>query len=294
MTRRPGTAPTPGRLLRKVGRVVGRLAAPARELALALVHRDAFASVERFVFFIGYPRSGHTLVGALLDAHPDALVAHELHALAVLRQPRRLPLGAPRLYAKLLLRSRWFGARGRLWSGYDYTVPGQWQGRWRTLRVIGDKRGGGSTQLLAADPAALDQLRATVAVPIVAIHHVRDPHDNIASIAQREGIPLADAAARYFRLADLAAVALRRLGPSERVDLHHEDLVADPRARLADLALALGLAPEPAWLDACARLVLPAPHRSREAVAWPPELLAEVARRMAAHPHLARYLRPPA
>ena len=31
--------------------------------------------------FIGYPRSGHSLIGSLLDVHPNAIVAHELDAL---------------------------------------------------------------------------------------------------------------------------------------------------------------------------------------------------------------------
>ena len=31
--------------------------------------------------FIGYPRSGHTLVATFLDAHQDAIIGHELDAL---------------------------------------------------------------------------------------------------------------------------------------------------------------------------------------------------------------------
>ena len=42
---------------------------------------DDFATVRAYVMFVGQPRTGHSLVGALLDAHPNALVAHELDAL---------------------------------------------------------------------------------------------------------------------------------------------------------------------------------------------------------------------
>jgi len=31
--------------------------------------------------FVGYPRSGHSVIGSLLNAHPDMVVAHELNAL---------------------------------------------------------------------------------------------------------------------------------------------------------------------------------------------------------------------
>ena len=52
-------------------------------------HRDDFAAVRTFLLFVGHPRSGHSLVGSLLDAHPDVVVSHELDALEVRR--RRLP-----------------------------------------------------------------------------------------------------------------------------------------------------------------------------------------------------------
>ena len=42
------------------------------------------AALEQFVVFVGYGRSGHTLVGALLDGHPRALVANEADAVALL------------------------------------------------------------------------------------------------------------------------------------------------------------------------------------------------------------------
>ena len=43
---------------------------------------------ERMVMFVGQSRSGHSLVGSLIDAHPEAVVAHEIHALKHLLQGR--------------------------------------------------------------------------------------------------------------------------------------------------------------------------------------------------------------
>ena len=57
---------------------------PQRYVASALgslVNRRLFARVESLCLFIGYPRSGHSLIGALLDAHPNAIIADELDAL---------------------------------------------------------------------------------------------------------------------------------------------------------------------------------------------------------------------
>ncbi len=38
---------------------------------------DLVARVEKFVFFVGYARSGHSIIGALMDAHPHVVMAHE-------------------------------------------------------------------------------------------------------------------------------------------------------------------------------------------------------------------------
>jgi hypothetical protein len=37
---------------------------------------DPFPDVHAFCLFDGYSRSGHSLVGALLDAHPKITIAH--------------------------------------------------------------------------------------------------------------------------------------------------------------------------------------------------------------------------
>src|SRR4051812_27120158 len=44
-------------------------------------NRKLFDGVRKYCMFIGYPRSGHSLIGSLLDAHSNAIIAHELDAL---------------------------------------------------------------------------------------------------------------------------------------------------------------------------------------------------------------------
>jgi hypothetical protein len=45
----------------------------------------SFDDVGTYCMFIGCPRSGHTLIGAILDAHPNVVIAHELDALKYIR-----------------------------------------------------------------------------------------------------------------------------------------------------------------------------------------------------------------
>lgn len=58
--------------------IMGSLQLPANESS---GNEELFGDLETYCMFIGYPRSGHSLIGFLLDAHPSMIIAHELHVL---------------------------------------------------------------------------------------------------------------------------------------------------------------------------------------------------------------------
>jgi hypothetical protein len=248
--------------------------------------RPDFDGVQAYVMFVGYPRSGHSLVGALLDAHPDALVAHELDALKYIDAG----FGRDPLYALLVHHQRARVAAGLAsGSGYAYAVPTGWQGRYRTLTVIGDKKGGRSTTRLREQPELLDQLAATVGVPVKLIHVVRDPLDNIATMHRWAARPLEEHVDAYFELARVVRAVQDRAGPDGFHELRTEDLVADPAAELTALARFLGLADWGEHLPAATSVVFPSPRRTRNVAPWTPELLRRVADSAAEFPTLAGY-----
>jgi hypothetical protein len=249
--------------------------------------RDLFDQVERYCMFLGYPRSGHSLVGSLLDAHPEVVIAHELDALRLLR----LRFGRDQLYALILANDRSFTAAGRAWTGSDYNVPGQWQGAYRTLRVIGDKKGGQSTRRLHAHPWLLERLRRTVGVPLRVVNVIRNPYDNISSMKlQLRGRPtLEDAVDEYFGLCDAMVAIKRQLGPDELFDLRYEALVAQPAASLRALYSFLGVADEEDHVGATASVVRAQPSRSRSKLAWSPVLVREVEQRVQRYEFLHGY-----
>jgi hypothetical protein len=248
--------------------------------------RKSFETIEAYCMFIGYPRSGHSLVGSLLDAHPEIVIAHELDALKYLHTGL---IGREQLFSLLLKKDKGFTEQGRLWTyGFDYSVPGQWQGHFTQLRVIGDKKGGATTRRLARDPMLLARLRSTVGMKIHAIHVMRNPFDNIASMHRRGSTTLKESRDAYFSLC-AANEALRR-DPSICVfDVRHEDLITEPKVVLTDLCAFLGLESTDAYLDACAAVVYPQPHRSRVDVDWPLGLRGEVQQAIDASSFLRGY-----
>lgn len=251
--------------------------------------RSDFDQVRAFVLFVGHARSGSTLVGSLLDAHPDAVLAHELDALRYLR----CGLRRDQLYSLILESDRRFTTErsSRSQQGYSFEVADMWQGRFRRLEVVGDKHAGTSTRELRAHPELLDRLRRVTGVPIRLVHVVRNPWDNIATIAKRSDRDLEVATATYFRRCDTIRALKMRADGSDLALTHvgHEAFTADPATSLAELCRFLGLDPAEDYLAACAAIVRESPHRSRMGAAWPDGLVDDIARQAEGFDFLAGY-----
>jgi hypothetical protein len=243
-----------------------------------------FQRVARFCLFVGYPRSGHSLVGALLNAHRNVVIAHELDA------PQLVLAGCTKeeLFSRIVARAYWFNLR-RNTSNHDYQVPNQWQGRFGALQVIGDKRGGAVTRCLAEHPDVLARLRALVGIPLRVVHVVRNPFDNIAAISIWHGLSMPDSADYYFahcattvRLADFCE-------PAELLAVGHEAMIDDPAAALRRLCAFLELETYPGYVEDCCSVMFEMPTYTRRKVEWPDGLIASVERRARNYPFLDGY-----
>lgn len=243
--------------------------------------RDEFERVAAFALFIGYPRSGHSLVGAMLNAHRHAVVSHELDA------PKLVLAGCDRdtLYAHILARAAWFNLRGNT-SNYRYQIPNRWQGRFETLRVIGDKGGGWAAQWVAKHPDLLQRIRATTGVPLRLLHVVRNPWDNVAAIARWHRLSIEESSDFYFSHCETTAALVDR---DEMRTVRHEDFIAAPAATLSGVCDFLGLDHDARYLDDCGSIVFERPTGSRRRVEWTPGQIGEVGRRARQYPFLAGY-----
>jgi len=257
----------------------------ARYPALLESYRPAPVKPERFLFFVGYSRSGHSLVGALLDAHPNLLISHELHALRHFERGHSFG----EIVAAIQYNSRFFERSGCGYSGYSYEVASQSQGKSSRLRVVGDKKANGTTRVLRRHPEILDALRDKIPVPVVFVHVIRDPFDNIASRALRAHTSLEVAAHAYFANADVIA-RLKLRHPEDVIDVYLDDLIADPKATLAALLRRLGIADiDDRYLDDCAKIVFRQARRTQNDAAWDPELRRSIADNLGRYSFLRRF-----
>ncbi len=251
-------------------------------------NRPLFDSVERYCFFLGYPRSGHTVVGALLDAHPEMVIAFELNATMY----ALAGFDRDRIFQMLLEKSQRFARQGCSWGGYSCLVPGQWQGRFRRLRVIGDKKGMGTTLWLRGRKERLDRLRRCVRTPIRCIHIVRNPFDNISTMLRRRQSRVRDlrgATDLYFHLCRLVAPIREELEPGEWIEMRHEDFLADPGRSLRDLCSFLGVDAPDDYVRDCTSIVFSSPRRRRSDWEWPAHLVRRIEEETERYPWLRGY-----
>lgn len=240
--------------------------------------RSELGEVETYTVFLGHSRSGHSIVGALLDAHPQIVISDELDALSLVQA--RFSRDQV-LYLSILV-ARHQAARERRKEGrggrtYSYHVPGQSQGHFDALRVVGDSRAGWSTRRLHEDPDLLERVESLMRPSVVKfIHVVRNPFDNISTMMLRGGRSQENARALYVE-GCRRLLTLRARIPAERLmTLRHEDLLADPVERLRDACRFLGVEPSPVYLEAAAGILFTSPSRSRDSVTWTPTEIAQL------------------
>src|SRR4030095_3366542 len=210
-----------------------------------LVNRRSFARVENLCLFIGYPRSGHSLIGSLLDAHPNAIIADELDALKYVHAD----FSKNQIFYLLLRSCRQPAAGARQRTGYSYNIPGQWQGRFKEVRVIGDKMGHATAVRLGAFPFLLDRLSNGFDAKLKFIHIMRNPYDIISTMTRRSNLSLENSCDQFFIAAEGVEQVKQRMPDAAIRDLRHEDFVADPKTALKRLCAFLNLEEDPDSID---------------------------------------------
>lgn len=252
-------------------------------LCQTIYQPDLFHDVRDFVLFIGYPRSGHTLVGFLLDAHPNIVVASQTSALKYLKHG----FGAQQIFHVLVRNSRQVAKTGREKRRYSYSVPHQWQGRYQKLEVIGESTG---LTRLRRNPKLLRSLREKLkGVDLKLIHVIRNPYDNISTMKLRRGESLPDAIQRYFSMCKIVEHLTPQVASGAVHDLKHEDLINNPQNTLKDLCGFVGLSADPSYYSDCASIIFKSSHKTRQDVEWSPELIASVKQQMSRFPFLSGY-----
>ena len=267
-----------------------------KSLIFGQIFKHKFRRVTSICLFIGYPRSGHSLIASLLDAHPNMVMAMEWDLLSHFR----MGFSKNQIYYSLLRNANLYAKRKKnIWTGYSYRVDGLWQGRHETIKMIGDKLGGRNSMLLQDNFSIMERLHSTLNVPIKLIHVIRNPFDTITTMTLRsiekkdhpdrmDPILMLPFIKLYFDRVDVVK-SLKESNRHEIFDLYHEQFLENPKNGLEELLNFLELEVTENYLDRCVKIVFREPRRSRQKIEWPQELKDFVQNKMNTYDFLKIY-----
>jgi hypothetical protein len=257
-----------------------------------------FSQIQFFTLFIGHPRNGSSILGGLLDAHPNIVISHELDVL------KNVHIKKKALFDKIIENAHKHAQSGRkAHCGYSSKIADSWQGRYKGLKIVGDKKADWTALHLLKHPGRLELLQDVVEVPIKFIHTVRNPFDNCSTIMLRKGanknytLSTGDGNMQggvisfYFDQIVNSVLQVREKIPKENwMTVYHEDFVATPRKVVKKMCNFLGQKANKAYLDQCKSKTRNKPNITRKKIIWQDKEIAEVQRRMAKVDFLRRYL----
>ena len=226
--------------------------------------KTALAQAKTYVLFVGQPRSGHSVVGSVLDAHPNALISHRLDSLKYLQTGCTLP----EVFYLIMKNSQRFAKTERKLTAYSYNIDNAWQGQSENLQVIGDQEGKWSAQRLLANAPRLQEQLGKHAIALRLFNVVRNPFDNIATWSERSGLSIARITHDYFTICDQVQAIEAHYGSDALLRVYHERFIANFDAEFQRILDFVQLNGSAELLSACTPLIYHKPHRSRDNIQW--------------------------
>jgi hypothetical protein len=252
---------------------------------------EHFQDIQHYCLFVGHARSGGSLLGGLVDAHPSAVIADEVDIFPYIEAG----FEREQVFHILLERSQYQASQGRSKAGrekqHSFFVTGQWQGRYETLQVIGNRKAGISTQQLRQNPNLYNQLRRLLGekINLKVIFSVRNPFDTVSTMHIRSGRDLVSGIDAYFSNCETIGELRKSLPSTDFLAVRHETLLANPANELRQICGFLGLPALPDYIQACSGILYRAPSHTRNKVSWSPELIETVNARIGQYEFLQGY-----
>ena len=251
-----------------------------------------FEDVQRYVMFLSFARAGHSWIGSVLDAAPNALVANEYDTISTFMKNRR-NMTQDMLFKELAKNSFLCGKYGRI-QVYNYSIPGLWQGKLgdgKTIEVIGDKKGGITMVLLSSfgkpwkDKHAAEALekflqdfRDFVKVPLRVVIVLRNPFDIIATQHLRSGRKRIDSILLLNRYERIMWVSENLFEPKEVHVMTMESFASDTERELKLLCEFVGIQCPSNMIQKVNNLTHHTPHSTYGLVEWRKDQVMEINR----------------
>ena len=253
--------------------------------------------VKTFIFFLGHARSGHSIVGSLLDAHPNIVIGHEVNVFAQLSDKQVTPSRLD------ILNAIWECPKNKIRfsssKGYRLFVDGLYEGTYSEhIEVMGDKTAGATTEMLVYHPKewmkAFKILESSIG-SVKAIQVIRNPYDNIATgilcaFLKEDEFALAKKNNKSFsvnpslvqqyiteyfkRLQTITGT--QQIFKFDLLVIHGRDLINNPRETIMKMCSFLGVACLDNYLKICTNKVFMSESKTRHMIEWTDDQLNEI------------------
>jgi hypothetical protein len=223
--------------------------------------------MEKWITFIGEGRSGHTIISAILDSHPNVRLAEEQKLITKWTRD-----GYSR--EKIIDEVKKCG-HGK--ERKPKALPGslKWE---EPLLAIGDKCGWDAVNLTRKHGESLDILdrfAEHMQMPVKVIHTIRNPYDNItAYLDSPKWQRLHGTGNELYRMcirryARFYSAALPLLERHHRFDLYNEEIIENPERVITKLCCFLDLPIVEPWLTNAVNSVYKKPNERSKRREWP-------------------------
>ena len=272
--------------------------------------------IKTFLFFIGMERSGHSIVGTMLDSHPHIVIANELGVFGKVLDHRKVDRS---FLFNEIWRTSYAKATKDLHStvkGYSLAFDGLYQGSYQSyISVIGDKHGANTVRTFLANPklveSELNQLQNLTNLTIKVFHVIRNPYDNIATMAMYNhfnqkpsevakvknsnstidpGHKMMDQVInKYFELYN-ASELMRQQFKLDIMDIHGRQLITNPRVIISRMCNFLQVFCSHDYLDTISRKIFGSESKTRYKLKWTNDQILKVKQNMGQFSNLKEYL----
>ena len=269
-------------------------------------------SVKKFVLFVGMGRSGSSILGSIMDAHPHVIVSHEYYVFNHFQEFNSSQDSLKEtLFNTLFSKSQIDATKQRNYArglgNYSNVtkLSALWQGTYKTyIEVIGDKGGAQIAIKYLENKEAFikmyKELKEGLKMPILFLRPIKNPYDQIfanlhnhtTQESQNLNKPkLLDIVINaVFTFHDATQELVENvLGEENVLDVHNCDLVDDPRGTISKIFDFLEVRISEDYLDVCAEKVFRSESKSRKLVQWTPKQIKMVEKRIKDHKTLSRY-----
>lgn len=240
--------------------------------------------VKYFLMFMGYPRSGHTLVASMLNAHPNVVCSNQQFILT------NGAAGLDSILSKIEAGT----PRGQ-WNPNAYIDPCQKQ----DITVVGDKTGHRTVEHLISNPEALEKFKEVIPWPIKWIHVSRNPYDCLSTWTKKnvenrqKRVPRVTQEMEFnnvfqkFKALNEKIVELKKT--EDVLSIAHERVIRFIDKSLNELCAFLDIPKLDDWRARCIKKKWKDPRETRTHIQWTPPMRAQVEKMTRQYPWLNSY-----